>query len=206
MAKRPSKSQSSKPGDISKTVIETAMKLAADRGWRDLSLVEIAAEAKLPLAEVYPLFTSKQAILAGFSRAIDATILASQQADPPEGPARERLFDVLMRRFDALQPYREAIAAVAGDQARDPVALCCTLAQLRRSMACMLEVADLASDRCKGAVRVNGLIGIYLATLRVWLKDDSEDMGKTMAALDRRLRRVDGLLGRLGPRRRASAA
>jgi AcrR family transcriptional regulator len=58
MAKRPSKSQSSKPGDISKTVIETAMKLAADRGWRELSLVEIAAEAKLPLAEVYPLFRS----------------------------------------------------------------------------------------------------------------------------------------------------
>ena len=69
----------------------------------------------------------------------------------------------------------------------------------------MLEVADLASDRCKGVIRVNGLIGIYLATLRVWLKDDSDDMAKTMAALDRRLRRVDSLLGRFGPRRRAAA-
>ncbi len=203
MAKRPSKPKSA---DLSQTVIETAMKLAVERGWRDLSLVEIAAEAKAPLADVYPLFPSKQAILAAFSRSIDRAVLAGEQKDSLEGPAPDRLFDVLMRRFDALQPYREAIAAIAADQGRDPVALVCSAAQLRRSMACMLEAANLASDSCKGAIRVNGLIAIYLTTLRVWLRDESEDMSKTMAALDRNLRRADNLLGRLRPRRRATAA
>ncbi len=203
MAKRPSKPKSA---DLSHTVIETAMKLAVERGWRDLSLVEIAAEAKAPLADVYPLFPSKQAILAAFSRSIDRAVLAGEQKDSLEGPAPDRLFDVLMRRFDALQPYREAIAAIAADQGRDPVALLCSAAQLRRSMACMLEAANLASDSSKGAIRVNGLIAIYLATLRVWLRDEAEDMAKTMAALDRNLRRTDNLLGRLRVRRRTAAA
>jgi AcrR family transcriptional regulator len=183
--------------DVAERVIDAAMSLAAERGWRELSLAEIAQAAKLPLSEVYPEFTSKQAILGRLMRRVDAAVLAEEDRDPAQGSARDRLFDVIMRRFDALQPYKAGLGNVIYDQCRDPLAVLCALPRLCGSMALMLESVRLSADGPVGCLRVKGLTAIYLATLRDWLRDDSEDLAKTMASLDRRLTRADGLLGRL---------
>ena len=182
-----------KKADIPRHVIDTAMKLAAERGWRDLALAEIADAAKLPLSKVYPVFPSKTAILGAFSRQIDAAVLAAEEAGAREGGAHDRLFDALMRRFDALRPYREALGNIVYAEAGDPVSALCGLCRLKRSMACMLEAARLSTTGLRGALRVKALCVAYLATLRVFLRDDSPDMAPTMAALDRNLSR----LGRL---------
>lgn len=193
-----------KKADIPKHIIDTALALAAERGWQDLSLADIASAAKLPLSKLYPVFPSKAAILEGLSRQADAAVVAEETED--EGGARDRLFDVVMRRFDALQPYREGLGNVVLDLSRDPLAAACGLASLERSMALMLEAAGLSSTGIRGLIRVKGLTAIYLAALRVWLRDDSADLSKTMAALDGYLRRVEGLAERLQPRRRGMAA
>ena len=186
-----------KKADPRTRIIQQAMTLAAERGWRALSLVDIAEAAGLTLSQVYGEFRSKQEILSGFARMIDGQVLAEGAAEAEDGPARDRLFDVIMRRFDALAPYKTAIGHIAYDQLRDPLAACAAARQLRRSMALMLETARIGSDGLKGALRVKGLIAIYLVTLRVWLQDDSTDMAKTMAALDGYLRRLEGFAERL---------
>ena len=177
------------------------MRLAAERGWSDLSLAEIAAEADLPLSKVYPLFASKQEILAGFSRRIDVEVLAEDlDAEEMEEPARDRLFDVLMRRFDAMAPYKDALANILYDALRRPLDGLAGAPQLARSMRWMLEAAGIGTDGLRGALRVKGLGAIYLATLRVWLRDESADSARTMATLDGHLRRAEHLLRRV-PRR-----
>ncbi len=195
-----------KQADIPDHVIDTAMTLAAEGCWRDLSLAEIAEAAKVPIAKVYPHFPSRQAILDAFVRRIDAAVVAESDTDELEGSARDRLFDVLMRRFDALDPYKDAVATVAFDQARDPVAALASACQLRRSMALMLEAAGLSSGGTRGVLRVKGLALIYLSALRVWLRDESADKARTMAALDRQLRRAESLVLRLSGRRRPGQA
>lgn len=194
-----------KKADIPKHIIDTAFALAAERGWRDLSLAEIAEAAKVPLSTLYPLYPSKQAIVEGFADHVDAAVMAEEDDEGGEGPALDRLFDVLMRRFEAMQPQREAIGAILQDQLRDPLSVCCGLARLRRSMASMLEAAGFSTSGLRGIVRIKGISAIYLSTLRVWLRDDSEDMAKTMASLDKQLKRADAFLGRL-PCRGASGA
>ena len=72
-------------------------------------------------------------------------------------------------------------------------------------MAAMLEAARLSTSGCRGRLRVKGLMAIYLATLRVWLRDETNDLAKTMAALDGQLRRVEALIGRLPGRPRPVA-
>lgn len=180
-----------KKADIPREIIETALRLAAESGWRDLSLATIAAAAKLPLAKVYPVFSSKQTILNAFARRIDAEVLAAEEPEAGEGRARERLFDVLMRRFDALGPYRKALGNIIFDHARDPLAASCALVQLRRTLALTLEAAGLSSGGLRGALRIKGLGLVYLATLRVWLRDESADLARTMATLDRQLGRIE---------------
>lgn len=195
-----------KKADIPQHLIDTAFRLAEERGWADLSLADIAREAKLPLSKVYPVFHSKAALLDGFTRMIDAAVLAEGEDDfDTAEPARDRLFDVVMRRFDALRPYRDGLGRIAYDQARDPAALCCSLCALRRSMALMLEAAGLSSSGLRGQLRIKGLSAIYLATLRVWLRDETADLSKTMAALDGYLRRFEGLATRLNRRGRGAA-
>lgn len=179
-----------KPADIGLTVIEEALRLAAERGWNDLALADIAAAAKLSLGDLYAIFPSKAAILAAFSRNIDRQVLAGTDAGESETP-RDRLFDVLMRRFDALTPYRDGLAALARDARRDPTLALSGAGQLLGSMAAMLEAARISSSGIGGQIRTKGLAAIYLATLRDWLRDDTADKAKTMAALDGRLRRAE---------------
>jgi AcrR family transcriptional regulator len=186
-----------KKTDIPDHVIDTAMTLAAEGRWRDLSLAEIAEAAKVPLAKVYPIYPSREAILDGFVRRVDAAVLAESDTEGLEGSARDRLFDVLMRRFDALDPYKEAVATIAYDEIQDPLTAVRSACRLARSMALMLEAAGLASGGLRGALRVKGLAAIYLCTLRVWLRDESADKAATMAALDRQLRRAEALVLRL---------
>ncbi len=207
-AKKTSAKKSAKKAgqaDVSKQIIDIAFELALERGWRDLSLAEIAEAAELPLSTVYPIFPSKQAILDGFAGRVDAEML-SEAGEGLETPARDRLFDMLMRRFDALLPYKEALGVILHDQLCDPLAACCGLGRLAKSMAATLEAAGFSTTGCRGVLRIKGLSAIYLATLRVWLRDDSEDMAKTMAHLDKQLARVDSFLGRLASHRSHRAA
>lgn len=183
--------KAAKPADVPSCLIDAALALAAERGWRDVTLRDIAEAANVSLAETYAVYPSRQAVLRDFARRIDAAVLASEEPGAAEGGARDRLFDVLMRRFDALAPYKAGLANVLADQARDPLAVACGLCLLRRSMACMLEAANLSAAGLRGALRIKGLSVAYLAALRVWLRDESEDHAPTMAALDRGLARLD---------------
>lgn len=180
--------QSAAPAD---RAIDAALSLAAEAGWRHTTLADIAEAAKLSLAELYGLYRSKQSILSAFVRRIDRAVLAS---GPAEGAApRDRLFDVLMRRFEALQPYRAGVEAIVRDSGFDPLSALCGGPRLLRSMAWMLETAGLESQGFAGAARTKGLAVVYLATMRVWLGDDTADLSRTLAALDKRLGRAETL-------------
>ena len=215
MAKRSSsKAKAAKPagaptGEPAAHVIDVALGLAAEKGWRDLALGDIAAAAGLSLAQLYALYPSKAAILGAYSRSIDNAVLA--EAEVPEGggaaeSAKDRLFDLLMRRFDKLDAHKAGMLRIAEDTGRDPLSLVCSLARLDRSMAAMLEAAGISADGLGGLLRVKGLAAVYLAGLRAWFRDESADKAKTMAALDRALSRAERLAGGLGrPKKRAAA-
>lgn len=193
------------PGDLDKAVIDAALGLAARKGWSGISLGEVAEAAGLPISAVHARFASRQAILGALMRRIDHEVLTTIDADPPEGGVRDRLFDVLMRRLEALEPYRDGLKAVARATVCDPLALVCGACQLRRSMAAMLEAAGLSSAGMAGVVRVKGLAAIYLAVFRAWLGDEAADRAHTMAVLDRSLRRAEGWVEFLGRARRPAA-
>src|SRR5215475_2289184 len=108
------KKAQTKPEDRPQRIRDAAFGLAAERGWADLALADIAAAAKLSLADLYAVHPSKAAILEAFSRDIDRQVLAAQDGAGEESP-RDRLFDVLMKRFDALAPHREGLAAIVRD-------------------------------------------------------------------------------------------
>ncbi len=184
-----------KKADRPSHIVKTALALAANQGWRDTSLGDIAEAAKLPLGELLAIYPSKSAIIAAYSRRIDDAVLKGDDPDMAGEPPRDRLFDVMMRRFDALAPDRDAVRSIVSASLCDPVSAVCGAFILRRSMVMMLEAARISASGLSGVVRMKGLSAIYLSVLRVWLKDDSEDMASTMSALDRALRRAAFFIG-----------
>jgi ubiquinone biosynthesis protein COQ9 len=179
------------PGDPKAALREALLRMTAAGGWRDLSYADIAKDAGLSLAAAYEAYPSKGAILAGIGRDIDARLFASLEEDPLDGSAKDRLFDLLMRRFDALSEHKEAYAALAWELPRTPVEASCLALQLRRSLANMLEAAGLSASGLRGAFRIEGLGAIYALALRVFLRDETADLSKTMAELDKRLGQVE---------------
>jgi hypothetical protein len=68
----------------------------------------------------------------------------------------------------------------------------------------MLRAAGIGADGVEGALRATGLGALYASVYRTWLRDDDPGLAKTMAALDKRLRRgedalkqVDGLFSKV---------
>jgi AcrR family transcriptional regulator len=178
--------------EASDRALDAFLRLVAEKGFANVALREVAEAAGLGVAELYRLYPDKVALAAAFMARIDAEELAGvpRQSDPEE-TARDRLFDTLMRRYDALRPHRAALAAIRRAATRDPLLAIALGPALRRSMAAMLESASLSSEGVHGALRQNGLLAIHYAVSRVFDRDETGDLSKTMAALDGRLKMAE---------------
>ncbi len=180
------------PNLAHEAALDVFLGLIADKDFTAVTLRDVAQAANLGLADLYRLYPDKAALVAAFLARVDAEVLAGtpRQSDPEE-TARDRLFDTMMRRYDALRPHRAALRAIHGASRRDPLLLLALGPALRRSMAAMLEAAGVPSDGLPGALRQNGLLAIHYAVARVFDRDETGDLSKTMAALDSRLKTAE---------------
>ena len=192
-------------GDSAGALRRALLALIETQGWIDLSFAEIAEKAGVPIAEAHRIYPSKTAVLLGLTRAIDERILNSLAADPLEGTAKDRLFDIVMRRFDVLKADREAYRRLMRQLPATPSAFAALVCQLRRSLSLTLEAAGISASGLKGALRLKGLLAIYVAGLRAFANDESEDLAKTMAEIDKRLGQVEKV-SEMVQRRRPAAA
>jgi ubiquinone biosynthesis protein COQ9 len=181
-----------------RALIAAAFRLAAEKGWRSVSAVAAARAGGLALAQARERFPGRAAILLRFGRLTDQSALADP---PPDGSARDRLFDLLMRRIDLLQAHRAGMLALLRALPGEPATALLLAVATRRSMRWMLEAAGITPFGARGELRVKGLLSVWLWTIRAWRTDESEDLSATMAALDAALRRAEQAAEWLGWRR-----
>jgi AcrR family transcriptional regulator len=183
-------------GDSTQRLIEAALRLAAEQGWRGLDMAEIAVAAGLTLEQAYRLARSRPAILAALRRRIDEAMLAG---GPTAGDSpRDRLFEALMRRFEALRPYRAGLRAILRDSVGSPTLLG-FLPGLLRSMGWTLGTAGLPASGLRGRLARRLVGAVYVSLFPTFFRDEGRDLGTTMAALDKRLRQVESVLATFGP-------
>jgi AcrR family transcriptional regulator len=179
-------------------IIESLLALLSERPIEQIGFAEIAAGAKASLKDLRGEFNSTLEILAAFMRETDRQVLAEIDPELAEESARERLFDVLMRRIEILRPHRAAIRSLARSARRDPALALALNGLSLRSQKWMLAAAGINSAGLNGHMRAQGLVVVMARTLNIWFEDDDPGMARTMAALDRELANGERILNLFG--------
>lgn len=179
--------------DIETRLVAGLWQVIAAHGWEGLSMRRVAAASGVAPAELRRRCPMPHHLLLLHERLVDQAVLEGilPGEAPDDNTPRDRVFDVIMRRIDALQPHRAGILRFIEDLKTDPLLALAMLAALPGAMAWMLEAAGLGSSGIAGLARAQGLTAVWLATLRAWVRDESADLGATMAALDRALDRAE---------------
>ena len=165
--------------------ISAALGLAGERDWQRVTLADIAERAGGTLVAIKAHFGAKGDILAAFSAIVDDEMLRRAPRRVDTQAARDALFEVIMSRFDVLEPYKGALRSIAGSGLPEPQ----QIGHLMTAQGWMLEAAGIGAGGIDGGVRRAGLATVYASVFRTWLNDEDPGLARTMAALDRRLRR-----------------
>jgi ubiquinone biosynthesis protein COQ9 len=168
-------------------LVTAAFRLAGEDGWGKVNVASAARAAGLSLAEARGRFRSRASILLRFGLLADQAALLDA---PSEGAVRDRLFDLLMRRFDVLQAHRAGVKALLRSLPANPPAALLLACATRRSMRWMLQGAGVDATGPRGGLQVRGLVAVWLWAVRAWERDESEDLSGTMAAIDTALQRA----------------
>ena len=99
-------------------IVAAALRLAEAKPWREVTLLDIARGAGLTLTELRAQVGSKTDILADLTRIVDDELMTRMSLrNAADSSTRDRLFDVVMTRFDLLQPHKPALKSILADLA-----------------------------------------------------------------------------------------
>lgn len=176
-------------------LLDAALVLAAEKPWPRVTMPEIAASAGLSLAEAYDAFPCRAGLIAALVHRHDRLMLQGDDPSLAEESRRDRLFDAIMRRFEAMRPHKAALKSMASGAVRDLDTIFAAGPALLTSAKWMLRAAGIPADGPIGFIRAKAVLAIYAAAARAFMRDDSEDLASTMATLDKALKRAGGVLG-----------
>lgn len=181
-------------------VFQSAMTIAAAGRWAHCRLSEIADNAGVDAEFLERTYGDKAGLLRAFAGFIDSQVLSDAGPDlaDPAVSTRERLLEILMLRFDALEPYKQGVARLLRSLPGDPRRAGQGAVALDQSMRAALDAVGVSSAGLCGRIRAQGLTAVFLAGLATWVGDDSPDLAATQRVLDARLKQAESVARSLG--------
>lgn len=174
-----------------KLILDSFLALLAEKPFSEVGLSEVAARAGVSLGDLRDAYDGKIAILSDFIRRTDRAVLDGIEPNVSDESARDKLFDLIMRRLDHLAPHKAAIGRLEESVRHDPgLALCLNRSALD-SARFMLAAAGVKTGGIRGAARAQGFVVMMARLLAVWREDNDPDLARTMAALDRALEQAE---------------
>jgi hypothetical protein len=159
-------------------------------GWDNVTAARLAKSASAPVHNAEEFLATSRHTLRSLADYITRRMEQTYQHEE-DSPPRDALFAMLMARFDILQDYRDGIIAINDAARLSPALFCLLISCLPPQMATTLQLAQVPFITPAHSA---ALTAIYCAALRIWQRDDSPDLARTMAALDKYLRTTEMLL------------
>jgi AcrR family transcriptional regulator len=211
-AQKAKSATTAKGGALDQRIVDRTVGLAAEVGWEGVRLRRVAEDLGITLPELRSRYRDLDAIAdAWFRRALDA-MLAIREGGETKGdvgfadlPARERVYLVMVRWFEAQRDERAVVGQMLSAKLypSHPHHWVPAIFHLSRLIQWVRDAACLDAPGQRRQVEEVGLTLLFLVTLRVWLRDQTEDLATTRRFLRRRLKEADRLLANLPrPRKR----
>lgn len=173
--------------ELEHRICEAALALFAQKPWADVTLDSIAQRAKTPLPTLSRRFASVTDLIPAIVRMIDTRLRESRPRFSKNESPNDRLFDVLMSRFEIMNNHRAGILALAEICRHEPVPAYAMYRAQIDSVNVMLDLAQLKAAAFGTTLTAHLLLGIYHLTFCRWAADETPDLAQTMAALNNTL-------------------
>ena len=178
--------------NIKAKYIVVAFSLIEKEGWKEFSLNKLAHVTKKKIDEIKKLFPIESKILEDFTEMIDEQVIKDiDHEELAQNSVKDNLFELIMTRFEKLNPYKGAMKIIFKELQRQPIILKKLTKKICDSMDLFLELSNAKNNYFLDIVKLNVILIIYGYTFKVWLNDDSKDMGKTMVETDKWLSKAE---------------
>lgn len=177
-------------------IISAFKSVCEGRPVSECSLNEVAHEAGVSLKQIRRICPTRMDLIDLYLSQVNEQVIAGYDADEDE-KAKDRLFDLLMGYFDALNEDREFILKLENYIRKKPHVLLRRRSLISQLFRRFLICAGVNDQGLTGRMRSKGLEAIFWSVYTVWRQDLTEDMSKTMAVLDKRLSQADTCLIRV---------
>lgn len=172
-----------------KAVVAAVWGLLGSRPWREITVASVARTAKMPLANVLAVAPSRCDLLAMLLRDLGRETVRRYRAVSAEQSIHERLFIVVMSWFDAISIRKKAVRGLVRDLAREPFTLLRLRGEILRVAEMLVALAEADVGRSP-TMRAGGLAAVVARAIPIWL-EDARGLDRTMAQVDRDLRRLE---------------
>jgi AcrR family transcriptional regulator len=192
-------------------ILDTALRLFHERGWRDTTMRAIAAEAGVSVGNAYYYFASKESLIqAIYAQSHDEHAAASEPVLAREKSFAARLHGLMKAKLDTLAPYHRfagVLFATASDpasplnpwsEASEPVR-----ARSRELFARTLEGCDAGVPKALRAELPELLWTYHMGIILFWVHDRSPGCAASYRLAERTVDMVARMvtLSRLPPLR-----
>ena len=174
-------------------LVAAAFSMIEKDGWQGLSLTQLARQSKIPVETVFQLCPDKHGLLKLIGAHINVAAVKRMTEPGDNEPARDRAFDAILVVFEAMAEDKPALAVIYRELRADPSTWFDLAPVFVRSAEWIADNARLPTNGLHGLATTRAIAALLLETFGVWL-DDSEDLSKTMAHVDRRLRSAESWL------------
>lgn len=180
-------------------LVAAALAMIETDGWQGLSLTQLARQSKVPVETVFELCPDKHALLRLIGSTFNAAAVKRMTEPGDNEPPRDRAFDAILVVFEAMADAKPAMTVIYRETRNDPSAWIDTAPMFVRSAEWIADNARLPTNGLQGLATTRAIAALLVETFGVWL-DDGEDLAKTMAHVDRRLRSAESWINTFRPR------
>ena len=174
--------------ETEKNFIKKGFYLINDIGWDKFSLEKLSTKENIPVEDLKDLFKCKYSIVDKFSRMVDKNIESKLKIeDFKDSSKKDILFELIMMRFDEMEEFKGSLAKILDASRNKPLLISIITKNVMNTMDFFLELSNSYNNYAFDVLKKNFLFLIYSITFKTWLSDNTEELSKTMAELDRLL-------------------
>ena len=178
--------------NIKYKILKEAIHLIETIGWKDFSISKLSRIRNIEIHQIKFFFKTKTSILKEFTKMIDESVLEEISIEDLEScSTKDNLFEFIMLRFEKLEPYKIMLKKFLIDIKSQPIVLKTISKQISNSLDLYLELSNAKNNYFIDQIKLNTFFLMYAYIFKIWLEDDSTEMNRTMAELDKWLSKAE---------------